>query len=103
MILMVALVTLLLPPITQAQNTNLIATWQGELNPGVKLRIVFKVRREADGTLAGTMDSPDQGAKDIPVAEIRYDESKLVLDAKTIAGIFEGELKDSELLGAWRQ
>ncbi|GMV06650.1 MAG: lipoprotein [Gemmatimonadota bacterium] len=46
-------------------------TWEGQLDAGaVKLRLVFHVTVGADGTLGGTLDSPDQGAAGIPATSV---------------------------------
>src|SRR6476646_2091900 len=46
--------------------------WLGMLDAGaMKLRIVFHVT-ESNGILKATMDSPDQGAKGIPVAQAAH-------------------------------
>ncbi|MBQ5718033.1 MAG: alpha/beta hydrolase, partial [Alistipes sp.] len=50
-----------------AQTTE---TWSGVLNvQGTRLRLVFHLTQTADGWQA-TMDSPDQGAKGIPMEEV---------------------------------
>ena len=51
------------------------------------------------------MDSPDQGAKDIPVEEAKFEKNHLRLDAKSIGGVFEGDLKPDQpqLDGNWTQ
>jgi hypothetical protein len=50
--------------------------WEGKLKvPGTELRIVFKISKNSDGTLTATLDSPDQGATDIPVEEVIFIDS----------------------------
>ncbi|MCP5062335.1 MAG: alpha/beta hydrolase, partial [Ignavibacteriae bacterium] len=47
---------------------DITGDWYGVLDiQGQKLRIVFHIV-ENDGSLTATMDSPDQGAKGIPVS-----------------------------------
>ena len=46
--------------------------WEGTLKAGlVKLRLVFNIQELQDGTLSATLDSPDQGATDIPCEATR--------------------------------
>ena len=46
--------------------------WQGTLDTGaIQLRVVFKIKAKPDGGLTGTLDSLDQGAKDIPLSDVR--------------------------------
>jgi hypothetical protein len=49
---------------------GIAGNWLGELAvQGLKLRLVLKISR-TDSTLVATLDSLDQGAKDLPVDEI---------------------------------
>src|SRR6185295_14590188 len=52
-----------------APTGGIEGVWQGSITlPTAKLRLVLKVRRDAaNGALAGTLDSIDQGARDLPV------------------------------------
>ena len=79
--------------------------WQGTLKvPGGELRIVFDINKAADGKLSATIDSPDQGAKGIAVEECAFSNRKLTLTSKTIAGGYEGTMKnDSTIEGKWSQ
>ena len=66
-------------------------TWEGTLNVGaVKLRLAFKIKKKADGSLTATMDSIDQGAKDIPVHAVTWRDPDLKMELKKIGGVFEG-------------
>jgi fermentation-respiration switch protein FrsA (DUF1100 family) len=69
------------------------------------LRVVFKILKSTDGKLTATLDSPDQGAKDIPVEEVVFQNGHLRLDAKSINGVFEGDMKEdnSTIEGQWSQ
>jgi len=54
--------------------------WSGVLKlPGKELRIAFTIT-EKDGVYTSTMDSPDQGAKGIPVTKTTYKNSQLLLE-----------------------
>lgn len=80
--------------------------WLGTLSfSGTELRIVFKIVKNPEGKLTATMDSPDQGAKDIPVEEVVFQNGHLHLDAKSINGFFEGDMKEdnSTIEGQWSQ
>src|SRR5207244_3755940 len=43
--------------------------WEGVVPTEANLRIVLKVSKSPDGTYSATLDSVDQGAKDIPVSD----------------------------------
>lgn len=80
-------------------------TWHGTLRLGsASLRIVFNVELK-DGALQATMDSPDQGARGIPVSKITLADSVAVFEVKAIGGVFEGRLSSdgSSLTGSLKQ
>jgi len=85
---------------------NIQGTWQGILNSQVgKLRLVLKISKAADGALKATMDSPDQGAADLPVDTITFKDSYLRFEMKDIQANFDGGLSrdGSEISGQFRQ
>ncbi len=93
----------------QQQDTSEISIegiWEGKLKvPGIELRIVFKISKNPDGTLTATLDSPDQGATDIPVEEVIFKDNILRLEVKSAGGVFEGKVSEDFLVieGEWKQ
>jgi uncharacterized protein len=80
--------------------------WQGTLDTGgTKLRVILKLLKASDGTLAAKLDSPDQGITDLPVDEIAFKDRRLRFAIKRIGAVYEGALDSdgSELSGQWRQ
>lgn len=104
MVLVIVLLFVALPSAYGDQSVE--GTWLGTLSfSGTELRIVFKILKSPDGKLTATLDSPDQGAKDIPVDEVVFQNGHLRLDAKSISGVFEGDMKEdnSTIEGQWSQ
>jgi pimeloyl-ACP methyl ester carboxylesterase len=68
------------------------------------LRLVIKIREEA-GALTGTLDSIDQGARDLPIETIRLEQARLTLELRSVGGRYEGDLAESgdEIAGTWSQ
>ena len=91
----------------QEKPTNTIeGTWLGALKvSGVELRIVFRISKKPDGTLSAVMDSPDQGAKDIPTSTVTLENGHLVIEVKVAGAVFEGNFKPDgkEIEGQWKQ
>ena len=94
----------------QAEQTSpphgIEGVWEGVLDVGAaKLRLVLKISKEKDATFAATVDSPDQGAVDLPVSSITLEGAALRFEMKMIGGLYEGTLnKDrSEVSGTWKQ
>lgn len=94
------------PAIAQEGAASRVAgVWQGTLTaPTARLRLVVKLRDEG-GALTGTMDSIDQGARDLPLDTVRYDSGRLTFDLRAVGGRYEGDLGESgdEIAGTWSQ
>lgn len=80
--------------------------WQGAFKvQSFSLRLAFKIRPGMDGGLTGTLDSIDQGAKEIPLSEVRLEDRSVRFQVKSIAGVFEGTLSEGgdRITGEWKQ
>ncbi len=75
-----------------ATPSDIDGTWLGTLDlGGGKMRIVFHIVNTEDG-LTATADSPDQGAKGLPVSAVTRNGSTLKLEMKAMAAGFEGKI-----------
>jgi hypothetical protein len=91
---------------SQQAAQKLTGSWNGTLNAGgTNLRLLVKISKAASGAATGTMDSLDQGAKDIPLSRITYKESNVRFEAPGIGGVYEGTLASdgATLAGQWQQ
>jgi len=81
-------------------------TWLGTLQvPAMKLRIVFNITAKPDGSLAATLDSPDQGATGIAVSRVGLENNQVILEVNAVQGRYEGTLNEdgSTIKGKWSQ
>ncbi|MFQ6115525.1 MAG: alpha/beta hydrolase family protein [bacterium] len=93
-------------PVSAADLKRIEGIWQGVLKiSGIELRIVFKISATPERILKATLDSPDQGAKDIPVSKVTFEKDKLRIEAISIGGVFEGKYQEKgpEIVGTWQQ
>jgi uncharacterized protein len=108
-ILFLAVLSLLIigPTSLSAQNSKKIVpgSWLGTLSVnGTDLRVVFNLKLAGKDSLSCTLDSPDQGAKDIPCGEVILDKQKLVVKAPSLNGEYTGTVTgDSIITGTWTQ
>lgn len=89
---------------TVAFTQNITGAWGGVLKvQGMQLRLVFNVTKSGN-SYTSTLDSPDQGAKGIPVSSTSFENSTLKI-AVASAGIqYEGTLgPDSTINGTFKQ
>jgi pimeloyl-ACP methyl ester carboxylesterase len=88
-----------------AKPSDIDGAWLGTLDTGAaKLRVVFHITNTEDGLLA-TLDSPDQGAKGIPVTTVAREGASFKLEVKSINGHFEGKISSdlNTIEGTWTQ
>jgi hypothetical protein len=85
----------------------IVGDWEGTLDAGAqgKLRVVLHVTQAKDGSLAATLDSPDQNATGIPVTTITYKEPALHFESEPIKGSYDGKMnkENAEIAGDWSQ
>ncbi len=82
---------------------DITGQWTGLLKvQGMQLRVVFNLTKTADGW-SSTMDSPDQGAKGIPVNSTTFDGSKLKVEVTNLRVVYTGELKEKIIEGTFTQ
>jgi uncharacterized protein len=88
-----------------AKATDIDGDWLGTLDTGMgTLRVVLHIANTEDG-LSATMDSPDQGAKGIPVTSITRNAASLKFEVKSIGGSYDGTINTdlASFTGTWTQ
>ncbi len=89
---------------TQDQQANnerptsaegIAGTWSGMLNVGaLQLQLVFNIEEEGEGKYTATMDSPDQGAKGIPVDSVTLEGREFALKIPGLTVEVSGTLSE---------
>src|SRR5262245_5261082 len=80
--------------------------WQGTLDTGaIPLRLVFRIEKKLDGSMTGTLDSIDQGAKGIPLSAVSLKDDTVRVEVKVISGVYQGKLsaEGRQITGEWEQ
>ncbi len=74
-------------------SLGVIGTWEGTLDVGAsRLRLVLHVDSAKDGALTGRLDSPDQGATDLPLDSVSFAGNTLRFEMKSLQAMYEGKL-----------
>jgi hypothetical protein len=95
---------LLLTAGASAQESPLAGDWIGKLEvPAARQAIVLHVTRQDDGSLKGTLDSPDDGLKGAPLEEIRLDLNLVRFRSKAMDATYAGRLNGDLIAGTLRQ
>lgn len=90
---------LLCPIAVFAQGpSKLSGTWEGKINAGVELRVVFHFTTDTSGNVIGTIDSPDQGVKGVGCSNIILAADSLGLEVKPFGAIFKGKFTNDSVI-----
>jgi pimeloyl-ACP methyl ester carboxylesterase len=98
-------------PDARAAEKKVVATspveiWEGALDTGgIKLRLLLKITAGEDQALTATLDSVDQGAKDLKVDSIERKDGQLRFTMKLLMAEYEGKLNEAgdEVTGEFKQ
>jgi hypothetical protein len=93
-------------PACSRKTPNLEGFWEGAIQaPDTKLRIVLKITKTPDGKYAATMDSIDQGGRDLPVTNIETKGDSFRMELTTPPSVYEGNFNKAgtEIIGLWKQ
>jgi uncharacterized protein len=84
---------------------DIVGDWNGALriNEKAQLRLVFHIKKDPSGIYKSTLDSPDQGAKGIPVSKTTFENSALLIEIPAGGIKYSAELKEGKLVGTFKQ
>ena len=68
--------------------------WKGTLQPApeIALDLILRIGTDADGQLMGLLDVPEQGGKDIPASDLKFESPKVSMNLSGIGLSFEGQV-----------
>lgn len=90
--------------LAQVKPSPIDGDWTGVLRAGAQsLRLAFHFRAAPGGNIGGSLDSIDQGAMEIPCANIKLEGQKLTLEVPSVHGTYEATLSGDKLSGTWNQ
>jgi hypothetical protein len=89
----------------EIDNKSFTGSWLGKLEvSSISLRIVFNLSVIEKDSLVATMDSPDQGVKDIKLGPVSTDSDNIKISAPILLGEYIGTIKNDTLIeGTWTQ
>ena len=106
--LVILLNSLLLSQSLSAQNIDkkfIIGSWLGKIAAGaIELRIVFNLSVIEKDSLVATLDSPDQGVKNIKLGPVTFTGETIKISAGALLAEYNGTIKSDTLIeGTWNQ
>jgi len=85
-------------------QTSFAGSWEGKLNIGTTIRLVFNIKDTTDNNLYSTMDSPDQAAMDIACSHTVAKEDSIFITTLGGRAKYSGKKIDGNyILGEFRQ
>lgn len=86
-----------------AHAQDISGSWKGNLSiQGAEMPLIFNIKSEADA-LSATMDSPSQGATDIPMDETSFQDGSLTISFKQAGIKYVGVLEGEKITGTFFQ
>ena len=86
-----------------APTTELIGSWSGKLEFGaISLTLVLNLE-QADGYVKASLDSPDQGARNISAFKEFLSDDSVAVKVETLNASYRAKLKDGKLDGKFSQ
>ena len=88
-----------------ADYKSLEGSWLGKIPAGgISLRVIFNLSLAGKDSLAATLDSPDQGAKNIKIGPVILNGNELTIKAPLLLGEYKGIVTGDTLIkGDWTQ
>jgi pimeloyl-ACP methyl ester carboxylesterase len=89
----------------QRQLSQLEGSWAGKIDiSGTAFRMIFNLTMTEADTIKATVDSPDQGAMDIPLGRVTLTGDTISIEGPILKGQYHGVItSDSTITGTWTQ
>ena len=93
------------PAQKSSEKTSLTGSWLGKIAAGpINMRIIFNLFSEKNDSLVATLDSPDQGVKNIKMGTVTIDGDSLRIVAPLLLAEYNGIVQNDTLIkGTWKQ
>jgi hypothetical protein len=95
-----------LPKTSSAVTGELEGNWEGSLEtPNGNYRLILHFKNQPDKTVKATLDSPDQGAMDLPVTDVVQAGADVEFKLRLVNGGYKGTMNKeaTQLSGEWSQ
>jgi hypothetical protein len=91
--------------VAQADQQTLLGEWVGKLQPtaDISLSVVFRYELDKDGKYVAFLDSPDQGAKGIPITDVVLEGKQLSFKVPAVQGEYSGQVAGETISGTFKQ
>lgn len=82
---------------------NIVGSWKGDIDvQGMKLPFILNIKKDGN-SYSSTVDSPKQGAKDIPVDKTDFTDGELSFEQQALGASYKGKFSNGKIEGTFRQ
>ncbi len=82
---------------------NIVGSWKGDIDvQGMKLPFILNIKKDGN-SYSSTVDSPKQGAKDIPVDKTDFTDGELSFEQQALGVSYKGKFSNGKIEGTFRQ
>lgn len=82
---------------------NIVGSWKGDIDvQGMKLPFILNIKKDGN-SYSSTVDSPKQGAKDIPVDKTDFTDGELSFEQQALSASYKGKFSNGKIEGTFRQ
>lgn len=83
-------------------QTGFTGTWEGKINAGVAVRIIFRISYDASQKIMATMGVPEQGLKDVSTT-VNIDGDSIHIEVAKFRSKYSGQLRGDSIIGNFHQ
>jgi hypothetical protein len=91
------------PRLSEGDMNRLQGSWNGEINMGMSLAVVFRFAVTPQGEFVGFADSPEQNGYGIPISDIQVKDNELTVKIAAMKVEFKGQITDNSISGKFKQ
>lgn len=78
--------------------------WEGKMNAGMEIRMIFHISQDASKNFIVTIESPEQGLRDIKASAVTVNNDSIKIEIGRFGASYSGKLKgDSSITGTFKQ
>lgn len=75
-----------------------LGTWEGKMNAGVELRMIFHISQDASNNYLVTIDCPEQGLKDVKANSVMLNTDSIRLEISQFGASYSGKKSSDSLI-----
>lgn len=97
------LLAFVLTTIYSSGQNRFLGIWEGKINVGAEMTLVFQVTQDASNNFSATLDSPENGLKGIKVSLLKLFDDSVYVEINQFQAKYSGKLRGDIINGTFSQ